>query len=321
MKTYALIIAILANFTLTQPGELTFKDLLGEWYKSSYLDNLQTEKSAYRAGTGHYFVMFDIRYDSISQKYQIMKVFNFHEGLTFELNDLMPESDSTYSFDCIDAGNFKEKHQIQLLNRNEVRFRTENFRRMQNFRHFLNEQTIAGVYKDSTENLYFFYPDGFTIWPNKKYFYHISLDYILTNIDYFFIENVKKENRKRIFYPFKKTNHTLEILRIKDGFDDSLLLEENCEVLIKLLTFQEVNDYLLTARFQNFESKNKIELNLLRNEIFARHRHSFNKPELQNYFRNQNWYQEFPGHQVSGDELSPEETTILNKIIMLENKF
>lgn len=321
MKVLFFISTILTHLAFTQPIELSFKDLLGEWYKSSYLDSLQTTKSAYRAGMGHYFVMFDIKYDSITQKYHLMKVFNFHEGLTFELSDLILESDLTYSFDCIDTRNLKERHEIQLLNRNEIRFRTENFRRMQNFQRFLNEQTIAGVYKDSTENLYFFYPNGLTIWPNKKYFYHVNLDYILTNIDYIFIENLDKEYRKRILCPFRKINGTLEIMRVNEGFADCPVLEENCEVFIKLVAFPELYDYLLTTRFQNLELKNKSELSILRNEIFARHRHSFSKPELQNYFRNQLWYQEFPGHQVSEDELSTEEQTILKKIQLLEKKF
>ena len=77
-------------------------------------------------------------------------------------------------------------------------------------------------------------------------------------------------------------------------------------------------EYLLSERFQNLESKSKEELRLLRNELFARHGHSFLNTNLKKYFKQQSWYNEIEGEKVTVDKLSSDEKIILQKIIFIE---
>ena len=86
-------------------------------------------------------------------------------------------------------------------------------------------------------------------------------------------------------------------------------------------TFQKSNmntDYLQSERFKNLENRSLSELRLLRNELFARHGHSFSDINLKAYFQSQLWYKEIAGNKVSSDRLSASEKNILEKIQQIE---
>ncbi len=78
--------------------------------------------------------------------------------------------------------------------------------------------------------------------------------------------------------------------------------------------------YLFEDRYTYLESKSDDELRLLRNEIFARHGHSFNSSDLQKYFKSKDWYNEKEYHIVPEMDLLISERIFLNKIMELEKK-
>ncbi len=57
------------------------------------------------------------------------------------------------------------------------------------------------------------------------------------------------------------------------------------------IKMSSINDhYLFQDRYFSLDKKSKIELMYLRNEIFARHGHSFNRIDLKSFFNQKNWY-------------------------------
>ena len=76
--------------------------------------------------------------------------------------------------------------------------------------------------------------------------------------------------------------------------------------------------YYDKLKFLDLENQSNADLKLLRNEIFARHGHSFESEELRKYFNRQPWYKEIPGKKVKKDELSIKEIDLIDKIIKLE---
>lgn len=77
-------------------------------------------------------------------------------------------------------------------------------------------------------------------------------------------------------------------------------------------------DYLQSERFKNLDIRSLNELRLLRNELFARHGHSFSDNNLKAHFQSQSWYKEIAGNKVSSDDLSVSEKNILEKIQQIE---
>lgn len=79
-------------------------------------------------------------------------------------------------------------------------------------------------------------------------------------------------------------------------------------------------EYLNNYEFQNIKSLNLEKLRLLRNEIFARHGHSFESEDLKQYFSEKLWYKEKPGYKISEKELYSEELELINEIKKLEKQ-
>ncbi|MFH1076212.1 MAG: YARHG domain-containing protein [Pseudomonadota bacterium] len=76
--------------------------------------------------------------------------------------------------------------------------------------------------------------------------------------------------------------------------------------------------YLMDERFQNLEKMQKKQLDLLRNEIYARHGYTFKNRDTQKYFAGQPWYQELQAKGIAKTELNPKEFEIVVKIKQLE---
>jgi hypothetical protein len=72
---------------------------------------------------------------------------------------------------------------------------------------------------------------------------------------------------------------------------------------------------LLEERFSNLaDSWDRETFLLLRNEIFARHGHSFEMDIYRDYFSKQPWYTERLGHRATAADLSPAERAMLVKL-------
>jgi hypothetical protein len=97
-----------------------------------------------------------------------------------------------------------------------------------------------------------------------------------------------------------------------------LVLPKGIEIILS--KFRSETDYLFSNSFSRLELKNKKELSLLRNEIFARHGCSFNNIELRDFFRQQSWYREIPGHQINNSELTESEKNLLEIIMGFEKR-
>lgn len=78
-------------------------------------------------------------------------------------------------------------------------------------------------------------------------------------------------------------------------------------------------EYLKDERFYETAYLDPAELRLLRNEIFARHGHSFQDPQLRAHFAGKSWYREKAGHNVDPSQLDPLERMALQKIARHES--
>ena len=99
------------------------------------------------------------------------------------------------------------------------------------------------------------------------------------------------------------------------GFED---LNHTSKRLFVKMKAQKTK-YYDSFRFNDLENKSKEELRKLRNEIFARHNHSFDNEDMKNYFGYKSWYKEKQSHKVSEIELNETELNLLKKIRLLES--
>lgn len=111
----------------------------------------------------------------------------------------------------------------------------------------------------------------------------------------------------------------IEIPIVEDHLDlDNAVLPS--EYVIKLIPYGNNKiDYLKEDRFKKLEKLSKAELRILRNEIFARHGHSFKSDDLKEYFSSKIWYQEIIGYKVNREELSSKELEMIDSIRKLED--
>lgn len=307
-----LIILILTYSAFSQERQLTLEDLQGSWYNSSFLGVLQKTKSVHQALYGVYFVAFEITKEQQADSYEWLSIFNFHEGLNRQLAGISVVDDSTYALECTDC--YDENTHFQLLSKDGLRFSDgKEFKRIQNFTSFVNELTVSGVYVDDQSQIYFFYKNGLSLWPNDKFYYEVGLDLVEFPADYFHIISREDENGQPVYYFVKASLVGLEVYKaVSEGGGIPVF---NKEPFLKLSKYErEFYDYLDEARFKHLEEQSKEQLRLLRNEIFARHRHSFDSPDLRRYFANKPWYHEYKNHKVSLDELSEAELKILTRI-------
>jgi hypothetical protein len=89
------------------------------------------------------------------------------------------------------------------------------------------------------------------------------------------------------------------------------------------LSFRELREpdaYLRDIRFVRLEEQKPSTLRLLRNEIYARHGHSFEGADLRHRFSLRSWYKERKDHKVTNDELTHKEQQMLKKILDLEKE-
>lgn len=104
------------------------------------------------------------------------------------------------------------------------------------------------------------------------------------------------------FYNCKKLNVELPAdVEISDNAfgmeDNTYIFEKSSEISIKEIT----NKWLDLSQDLEYSKK---ELEIAKNEIFARHGHDFSSEELANYFEGQKWYKKIEGKKVSYDELN-----------------
>ncbi len=316
IEIIALLILLISTYSaFAQECRLTLEDLQGSWYKSSFLDVLQKTKSVHQAVYGIYFVAFKITGDQQAERYNWLLIYNFHEGVTRHLTGIRLVNDSTYSLECTDC--YENTH-FQLLSIDELCFsHGPEFKRIQNFASFLNELTVSGVYVNDQNQIYFFYKNGLSLWPSDKFYYEVGLDQVFYPADYINLKNRKDESGYPLIYFFKATETSLELY--KAVYEEEGIPVQAKELILKLSRYEkEFCHYLDDSRFQYLEAQSKEQLRLLRNEIFARHRHSFDSSDMLSYFANQPWYYEYKDHKVSIDELSEAELKVLKKIQTLE---
>ena len=77
-------------------------------------------------------------------------------------------------------------------------------------------------------------------------------------------------------------------------------------------------EYLNLSEFKLLENKSDEQLQLLRNEIYARNGYSFDSENLRSYFGSKDWYEEKPGYKVELKRLTNDENLFLKKILFLE---
>lgn len=85
------------------------------------------------------------------------------------------------------------------------------------------------------------------------------------------------------------------------------LLEENAEnIVMKNHYFSEYFSYSSTDKIEEsaLSSLSNEELDIAKNEIFARHGHDFSSKILKEYFNSRDWYQPISGKKVSVSELN-----------------
>ena len=312
----ALLIVLISTYSaFAEKRQLTLKDLQGSWYKSSFLDVLQKTKSVHRAVFGVHFVAFEITGDRQFERYNWLLIYNFHEGINRQLTGISIVDDHTYSLVCTDC--YENTH-FKLLSTDVLCFsQGPEFKRIHNFASYVNEMTVSGVYVNDQGQIYFFYKNGLSLWPDDKFYYEVGLDQVFYPADYIKIKNRKDESGYPLIYFFKATETSLELFEAV--YEEDGIPVQAKELILKLSRYEkEFCHYLDDGRFQHLEAQSKEQLKLLRNEIFARHRHSFDSSDMRSYFNNQPWYHEYKDHKVSIDELSEAELKVLKKIQNLE---
>ena len=125
--------------------------------------------------------------------------------------------------------------------------------------------------------------------------------------------------------PFDFSSYYRTNVKIQTGTQEGIMyiaathsVDDNTIIKYKYYEIKHLNNYLFSEKFSNLENKSLAELRLLRNELFARHGHSFSDTALTKYFKKYKWYEERRDLKVNVNDLTQDERKMLDTILLFE---
>ena len=204
-------------------------DLQGEWLNKEYYERLIVTKSPREAVQGIYYTSFSIIPEQ--DNYEWIQIFNFHEGLRFNVTGLQPETESN-----IYRIVFHEKQRAGHATRND-RFhipsgkpineidwifaplydkttekqRITFIRAEPDIQRLVNNTVLAGTYSDEKGKSFVFGENVIAQWPDTTFTYIVALDYVYKEPDNFYIIDERKGNIATVWYAFEWQENKLYI--------------------------------------------------------------------------------------------------------------
>lgn len=157
--------------------------------------------------------------------------------------------------------------------------------------------------------------EGSTRIPNNLQLFHINKDIWYLQ----FIEELKlPESRFEFPDPGSEDVIPVEVYQCSSCMLDSnhfyvLGYSNKNYWILKVDVSDFLSKYRYLEKYRGFQNKRRSELQVLRNEIYARHGKSFQSGKMKQYFSSQPWYKVNPSY---ADDLLSEEERLLAKIIL-----
>lgn len=257
---FLLIIMVCPSNLRTEPAinTVSLENLQGEWLNKKYVEVLQSTKSPREAINGIYYPAFKILNEN--GLYRWAQIYNFHEGITFNIIGLNPTPESslyqilfepiyepetpknykrsTYTDTFIILGGKPVQEIEWIFEPTDFYFSVElpiPFVRVEpNINEYINRLVIAGTYMDEHGRKFVFKESGEAEFPEKSFKYKVMPSRGFSDCDYFYIPSEKDKKGISKSYGFEWNNNRLLLYNLHYYSERSDMREREKEPLYVL---------------------------------------------------------------------------------------
>ena len=220
------LLLMLACGAEPQAGKVTMESLLGDWLNKNYVASLKKTKSPLKSWKGIYHT--SLRFTKEPTGYEWVVEFNFHEGLTYNIDGLRPTSvPNTYMLVFNgDQDSMRETENDRIVYPDgssdalswvftlEGKEQRIQFIRVKpSMEAYVNRVVLAGNYTDISGRSFVFTDACEAKWPDKTFTYTIGLDCVLAHCDYFSIP-AEKDGNRYLEYAFERKQGKLYLYSV-----------------------------------------------------------------------------------------------------------
>lgn len=199
---------------------------IGDYLRTDYLEKLDATHSPLQASVPDTAQLIQVLGES--DGLHLVTVFNFHDGgAAF----LLAEDGSFSGIDEL----VPTHPDLNILTDHSFRLKFDEFpaatyQFADNAKSFVAGKTLAGMYKDQAGQVYVFRPDGWAIFPDRKFKYEVGLDHVFTHYDYFRDSDLRKN------FAFERIGDKLSVFKTSGDAKESV--EKTPTLSLKLVPGQ-----------------------------------------------------------------------------------